>query len=393
MRTAERPRRMPQKSRTGCQNCKTRKIKCGEELPTCLHCARRGDVCDLATRTAQQSASSSRGSDERSISSPLTVTSSTTAASILDSSTESLPLNILDLELLHHYNTSTYSTLSSDPAMRNYFLESVPRLGFSHPYVLHALLALSASHVAHFRPESRGHYHACAKVHHGKATTVAAPLLMNITEEERIPMYFFSIFTLFISFASLRDEGYPSFDGDDVIPAWFSLFRGVRTILASGNGAIYRSSLAFFFTHSRVNDTWFQVQLDFEPILDFQRHLASIRSESAQNQQLLVDTFEDLRRALYFFYVEELGDGARVRSMFTWMYRVTDDFVALLQAKNQDALSILAFACVLLHQLDYKWWMQGWGTHLLGRIYAALDEVHRFWIRWPIQQIGWIPPR
>ncbi|KAL6915155.1 hypothetical protein ACHAP8_005794 [Fusarium lateritium] len=277
--------------------------------------------------------------------------------------------------------------------MRNYFLENVPKLGFSHPYVLHALLALSASHLAHFRPESRKHYYACAKVHHGKATIIAAPLLMDITEEERIPMYFFSIFTLFISFASLQDEDCPSFDEDDVIPAWFSLFRGVRTILASSNGAIYRSSLAFFFTHSRVNDTWFQVQLDFEPVVEFQRHLTSIRSESAKTQQLLVDTFKDLSRALYFFQVEELGDEARVRSMFTWMYRVDDDFVGLLQTKDQDALSILAFACVLLHGLDYKWWMQGWATRLLGRIYATLDEVHRFWIRWPIQHIGWIPPR
>jgi hypothetical protein len=41
--------------------------------------------------------------------------------------------------------------------------------------------------------------------------------------------------------------------------------------------------------------------------------------------------------------------------------------------------------------LDSCWWMEGWATHLIAKIYHLLDEEHRLWIRWPIEEIGWIP--
>lgn len=302
-------------------------------------------------------------------------------------------LTVLDLELLHHYTISTAPTLSSDPVTRNFFAESVPQLGFSHPYVLYCLLALAASHLAHFRPESRQYYYTHAKARHATATSMAAPLLSNISTDKAAPMYCFSIMTLFIAFASLRDEDDIVSEADDVVPTWLALFRGVRTVLQSNNGAIYSSSISFLFLSDRVNQLWQTKQSDLEALVEFQNYIAASTLQDEQTRHLLLGAFEDLRRALYFFYGEEHGNEAKIRSLFTWMYKVPDDFLLLLRNRNSKALCILAFFCVLLHRLEYNWWFQGWGVHLIDRIYTALDEVHRFWIRWPIQQIGWIPKR
>ncbi|KAH8675343.1 fungal-specific transcription factor domain-containing protein [Xylariales sp. PMI_506] len=38
------------RSRNGCWPCKTRKIKCGEEHPSCLNCQRAGEACDYSIR-------------------------------------------------------------------------------------------------------------------------------------------------------------------------------------------------------------------------------------------------------------------------------------------------------------------------------------------------------
>ncbi|KAK8255325.1 fungal-specific transcription factor domain-containing protein [Phyllosticta capitalensis] len=38
------------RSRNGCWPCKGRKVKCGEEKPTCLNCERSGEVCDYSIR-------------------------------------------------------------------------------------------------------------------------------------------------------------------------------------------------------------------------------------------------------------------------------------------------------------------------------------------------------
>lgn len=300
-------------------------------------------------------------------------------------------LTVVDMELLHHYCISTSFTLSSDPVVRNYFLVSVPQLGFTHPYVLSAVLAVAASHLAHFRPESRRYYFALAKARHTTATALATPLLSDIATTNEIPMYCFSIMTLFIAFASLRDEDDLPSDPSCILPSWLALFRGVRTVLESNNGSIYRSPISFLFSSHEVNRIWQSKQLNLEPLIEFQNFINASVSEDEQTRQLLLGVFHEIRRALYFYIGEEYDDESKIRSLFTWMYRLPDEFLTLLRNNNSKALCVLAFFCVLLHRLEYMWWAQGWGTHLIDRIYTVLDEVHRFWIKWPIQQIGWIP--
>ncbi|KAL2215657.1 fungal-specific transcription factor domain-containing protein [Thermoascus aurantiacus ATCC 26904] len=42
--------RLPPRSRTGCWTCRSRKVKCDEERPTCGQCARLGHICDYRPR-------------------------------------------------------------------------------------------------------------------------------------------------------------------------------------------------------------------------------------------------------------------------------------------------------------------------------------------------------
>lgn len=297
------------------------------------------------------------------------------------------------MELLHHFTTSTSLTFSSDPAVRNYFQIGVPQLGFAHEYVLRCILALAASHFAHFRPESRQYYYAYAREQHTTATSMATPLLSSISEGGSIAMYFFSILTVFIAFGTLRDEEHHSYEDSALLPNWLALFRGVRTVLEFNDGAIYKSSVSYLFYSSKVNETWQSHQLEGEALLQFQSYLETCVLDDEETRQTLLDTFLDLRRALYFFYGEERSNEDRIRSLFTWMYRTSGDYHSLLRAGDLKALCILAHFSVLLHRLEHNWWFQGWGINLINRIYAALDAVHRFWITWPIQEIGWVPKR
>ncbi|KAI9902529.1 hypothetical protein N3K66_001881 [Trichothecium roseum] len=420
--SANKPRRAHIKSRSGCERCKRRKVKCDEERPACGNCTRRGEECDFsparpapasaaATTTSQRGPGSSQNSTPTASGEGRTTTiispPSTTAALPPEDGDPGLTsLTVVDLELLHHYCISTCHTFSADPAVRNYFLVSVPQLGSSYPYVLHTVLALAAVHQAHFRPEVRRYYYAYARARHTAATSMAAPRLPGISAAEAVPMYCFSIMTMFIAFGSLRDEDHGPHgaaaadddddddDGGDLIPSWLALFRGVRTVLESNDRAIYSSSISFLFASKDINRTWATRQSDIEALVEFHAYIrGSASQEDEETQKLLDDAFQDLRRALYLFYGEDNAEDAKVRSLFTWMYKVQDGFLALLKARHPKALCVLAFFCVILHRLEYNWWFQGWGTHLIERLYATLDDGHRLWIRWPIQQIGWIPKR
>ncbi|KAI9155706.1 hypothetical protein HJFPF1_08295 [Paramyrothecium foliicola] len=303
-------------------------------------------------------------------------------------------LTILNMELLYHYSISTCLTISSDPVTRNYFLVHVPQLGSTHSYVLYSILALAASHLAHFRPEFRQFYTAEAAARHTAATSIATPLLCEISDTIAIPMCCFSVLTMFISFASLRGEEDLFFNADDVMPSWLTLFRGVRTVLESNNRAVHSSSISFLFQARRdVNNNWESKQLNHDALKELQAYIETSNSGDEQTRKHSVDAFVNLRRAFYCFYGEELCNDAKLRGIFTWMYKISDEYINLLRYRNKHALCVLAFFCVLLHQLEYNWWLKGWGVHLIDRIYTALDEVHRFWIRWPMQEIGWIPKR
>jgi hypothetical protein len=81
-----------------------------------------------------------------------------------------------------------------------------------------------------------------------------------------------------------------------------------------------------------------------------------------------------------------------ITDAFVWRFLHSEAFVPLLRAQKQEAVAILAHFCILLGKMESQWWLQGWGTHLLSRAWEILDQDHRLWIQWPIEELGWVPP-
>lgn len=77
---------------------------------------------------------------------------------------------------------------------------------------------------------------------------------------------------------------------------------------------------------------------------------------------------------------------------FVWQFVLADSFVPLLANPTQEAAAIFAHFCVILKRFDEHWWLQGWGTVLIARVWEILDSVHRPWIQWVVEEMGWIPP-
>ena len=77
---------------------------------------------------------------------------------------------------------------------------------------------------------------------------------------------------------------------------------------------------------------------------------------------------------------------------FIWMYKIANEFFPLLRIPTQEAVAIFAHFCVLLKRLENQWWLNGWADHLISKAYHLLDDEHRLWIQWPIEEIGWLPP-
>ena len=134
--------------------------QCDETQPHCRNCNRHGVVCSFARPLTVASTSQvDLAESPRSISGPESAESGVASNTAQNPpSLPSLPsrpmvtpfpstLAVFDLELLHHYTTSTCYTLSRSPAVQAIWRDEAPRIGFEMPPVLHTILALSALHL------------------------------------------------------------------------------------------------------------------------------------------------------------------------------------------------------------------------------------------------------
>ncbi|KAJ4285983.1 hypothetical protein N0V88_008170 [Collariella sp. IMI 366227] len=150
-------RRTHRKSRTGCSTCKARKIKCDERHPACLNCISHGVACPfLKSGVGVNRAARSSKAKSRSPISPANASTPQPGPAMIPPEGGNLPL--LELELLHNFTTKTYKTLTTDPSVWEFWRDDVVQLGLSCDYIMRAVLAVSALHLAYHRPERRDFY-------------------------------------------------------------------------------------------------------------------------------------------------------------------------------------------------------------------------------------------
>jgi hypothetical protein len=167
--------------RTGCQTCRNRRVKCGEERPECHNCLRTNHVCPAYP---QKKLVPSRTRDGVIIGEHETATMLTVIGSELvrrnredklpartesTLSWSSTPVDgFSDLRLLQHYIQYSAPTLSLQGIIGRAWAQDVPQLAFggNQEHLIHSLLAVSAAHINSKNPmdvnalaQAQLHYH------------------------------------------------------------------------------------------------------------------------------------------------------------------------------------------------------------------------------------------
>ncbi|KAF4589500.1 C6 transcription factor [Ophiocordyceps camponoti-floridani] len=153
------PRRSHTKSRKGCETCKRRHIRCDENFPQCRNCTKHKIRCpynDVQVADAEQSMPDKAD---------LMWTPQIEAAIADWKSTGVFPLpsldvypapmpqlySVEDLRLIYHVASLYHELASIDANNFTLWTRHIPtllRIGATTPYVMHALLAFSAMHIA-----------------------------------------------------------------------------------------------------------------------------------------------------------------------------------------------------------------------------------------------------
>ncbi|RDL33019.1 uncharacterized protein BP5553_08458 [Venustampulla echinocandica] len=138
------------KSRTGCQLCRARRVKCNEAKPSCSHCARHRIPC-LYDRNRETFASNKRSTDGPFGTFPA---GSTKVAEVpsprngSDGPPESKARRTLELRLLHQYMSKTGPAIAIDDHSRSAWCELVPLWSFRSEALQYAMYSVAALHIA-----------------------------------------------------------------------------------------------------------------------------------------------------------------------------------------------------------------------------------------------------
>jgi hypothetical protein len=329
-----------------------------------------------------------------------------------------LAINSLYLKLLHHYTTVTSHTLSADPLLRTLWRTEVPRLAFDHDFLMRGLFAVSAVHLSRLSPQKKDYYLSIATHEHQVALPEACSLLSDITSDNCSPLYAFSMLTFIYTWASPRQA--------DDIPLlrnmsgseWLGLFRGIRSIGEMARNDLFNGPIAPFIRlgaqrieHMAAplrSSTWWASTPEYAQLGQLRQHLISAIADR-HLFDVYMTSVDDLETSFCSLALSnndvhlnedvlgKPGDLCLPRSRLpevgtvgSWLYKVSDEYLELLSSAEREALIIFAHFCVVIKSLDAYWWMQGWSEHLLGAIWHLLQPEDRLWIRWPMEEIGWI---
>ncbi|OBR09903.1 C6 zinc finger domain-containing protein [Colletotrichum higginsianum IMI 349063] len=443
-------RRSHTKSRTGCRDCKRRKVKVRNRvppavlrlrapntrvegsgvrvrwsdgtLPTLLFPPARCGVEELSLTDRVHgitcSLSSSSSSGDVSFSTTPQRSSNTPSAS---GQSPEAPNHFLDvlihrsrpvpqaptielwghgLELMHHYTLHTANTMSLKPEMQYVWRVAIPEIGYECPFVMHGILAIAALHKAYLLPPERDRYLDLATSHQTAGLEGFRAVLQTLDDSNWESVFCFASITLLhVSFHPVRKSTDHDAELLPDITALFVFVRGIRAILEPYHGGLGRTRLG-----PMAHGIWVIDPGD-----------PQYQNPSLRHSPLPRDTFDALRR-LAAFFEESLPDGTRrgyatavreleksVRLMahagthlevgmaIFWPYVISDAVMADIQSMNPYAMVLLSHFAVLLRAMEPTYWyLRGWSARLMAAVDQQLAGRPALLeaARWPKEQIS-----
>ncbi|KAL7808266.1 hypothetical protein V8C26DRAFT_413669 [Trichoderma gracile] len=395
---AKRPHK---KSRSGCQSCKARKVKCDEARPVCRSCKLRKADCVYAAppkpqRSADTTPSSSDSLDDgplthikfaaaspttsklASISSTSSVLCSTPILSLAERHkipSASIPAELLccpmgideaDMKALWFYATQTctsFSTLADDG--HKYIMRSLlVRYGPESPFLLDSIFALAGLHMQRlnqqFDAKRALSYRVKALAGYRKAI------------EEAKPGDFPALAANSLLLTALSSEHFREPDGKQLyILDWLVVWKGILLVM----DIVSKSTVV----ESGLNSLFFRPKSDVEKAAAFiPPHLLLLISSISPSdpEYALRETYHQTLKYLGSLYMD-LAQGPspmmslRTITIFTFLPSLYIDAARMLQPR---ALVILAYFAAFFKLVQWSvWWLEGVGDRTMQDICLYLD--------------------
>ncbi|KAK5122266.1 hypothetical protein LTR85_004176 [Meristemomyces frigidus] len=288
------------------------------------------------------------------------------------------------MELMYNFLTNTALSLGGSPAqtttdmMAHRFVE----IGFKQPFVLHALLALSALHLFS-KDRSNTQYFFRGVALRDLALQQVQPQLLTIQEDDAAAVFIFAAFTGLFTLAEviLDPRGIRTDPIEDILKC-FRVMRGTATVITPHWNCL-RSS-------------WLQPMLEHDDTALRQAEPVQGRIPSYPAVQKLMHCLDESDKAQMldaadrlFAYLaastlpNEEVRGQHFRYAHNWPIEIQAPVLEMLSRRAPSALILLAYYAVLMSQTPDAWVLKGWPEMLMSGVEQHLHGGYAELLRWP----------
>ncbi|KAH7397585.1 hypothetical protein BKA64DRAFT_672287 [Cadophora sp. MPI-SDFR-AT-0126] len=410
------PRRPHHKSRNGCVQCKARKIKCGEEKPTCKKCQSYGTECSFlqthplhrvppppppqtavpAWANPKPIPTGSREPTIQSMLSPDPNTIQTPSPAISSPLRRSSPppesYTMQDLELLHFYTTTYSDNFFEDPKLIEIYRTTVVQLAFDYPFLMHEIMAVAALNLAILRPQKRASYLHLSDTHAATGLSLFQAEISNLNEHNCHACLAFSSLIFTNAWAS-QDVNKPSTlffspsNDDEAYDQirWIKLQRGTKALISTTWPSLVNGPMAAVFKPWKDLDPNRPDPLPEDEERRFQELTESWATVSDDKRHILDGALKQTRRV--FSMLTFFPERSKLEIIMTWFTKISDEYLDLLEQKYPQAILIVMHYCVVLKRLESIWWMKGKAENLMQTMIDVLGSGWERWTRWPIEKV------
>lgn len=262
------------------------------------------------------------------------------------------------------------------------------KLAFNNPYLLHAILALSALHLRWLEPDRRAEHLFQAHLHYDAALAGFRLDVKDVDESNFQPVLLFSNLLFPYALALALDAASDLEHAFDILLSNLILTRGVRPILTTHGlfDAMKASPLGRLVPDDIRGLDW-----DADPPAGTE--VVQLRKFSEAVHHVyppdIIEAYKDAIRSLQILFsaTQRRSDPPSDSLLKTWIHHICPRFVELLGEKQPGALIIFAYYGVLLGRGHRYWFREGVDEQILRIAEYFVPTEWKSWLDWPREQI------
>ncbi|KAF2163963.1 hypothetical protein M409DRAFT_68205 [Zasmidium cellare ATCC 36951] len=287
-------------------------------------------------------------------------------------------------DVIDHFAACQDSWLGS-PTCQRIFQEHGVRLALNAGHLVHAIIAISAAHLAERQtsPKERKKFWIASTLHyHHSLSMYSSAIVHDLQEQDADAIFACGLLHAMLAFIKTPKASEHVALEDDNGPTWIMSMRGIRTLLDTA-GLRQRLENGIWLPLIQEFDQWRNTGVDDLSHSGSQQGSCTINSfgdlcDPEPTSPYIAET--DMQLAMLDKLFHPNATYHNITGFLAFIADATPQFINRLRADEEEALLVLAHWCALFSRFD-QWWISESATIECTRICAHLDKSNNSRIR------------